>query len=193
MCKTLVWGLKMILCVGLILVGIGPLGLAQNTDDSAGKETQLADNKIVRILYDKYGVAPEEIKKYRVTDNLGYGEILILYALADRILEDGILEEIEDEGTGIGDVITKILDQRANKGWGQIAQEYGLKLGQVVSSVMKREKGTEETEETTEIKETKDDTEENGGDHKQGKKNKAKNDKEHPGKGKGRGKGKGKK
>ena len=178
--RTLIRGLKMILCVGLILLGIGPFGLAQSTDNSGGEETQLSNNKIVQILYDKYrvkyGVDEEKIKKYRVSNNLGYGEILILYALADTIHE-----ATEDEETEIDGTITEILERRADKGWGEIAQDYGLKLGEVISSVMKKEK------------ERNEDTEESGSDHKQGHKNKAKNNNEDHGGGKGKGKGRGNK
>jgi len=181
---TLIRGLKMILCVGLILLGIGPFGLAQSTDNSGGEETQLSNNKIVQILYDKYRVKYEltdkefeqQIKKYRVNHNLGYGEILILYALADRIQE-----ATEDEETEIDGTITEILERRADKGWGEIAQDYGLKLGEVISSVMKKEK------------ERNEDTEASGSDHKQGHKNKAKNNNEDHGGGKGKGKGRGNK
>ena len=180
--KTSIWGLKMILCVGLMLLGIGPFGLAQSTDNSAEEETQLSNNKIVQILYDKYRVKyelteeefGEQIKDYRVNNNLGYGEILILYALADRIHD-----ATQDEGTENDGTITQILDglllQRADKGWGEIAQENDLKLGEVISSVMKKEK------------ERNEDTEESGSDHKQGHKNKAKNNNQHHGGGKGKG------
>ena len=232
MCKTLVWGLRTILCVGLILVGIGPLGLAQSTDDSAGKENQLANNKIVQILLSKYGdkyeLTAEGIEDYRLTHNLGYGEILILYALADRILEptggegdEGGVEGEEEgeqeqqERPGIDNVVDDILTKRTETGlgWGQIAQEYGLKLGPVVSSVRKKgkeendgtgqnsggykpgkkNKGTQQGDGDYNQGKQNDDTQQDGGDHKPGKKNKGKNNKGHPGKGKGGGKGKGKK
>ncbi len=205
--KTLVWGLKIILCVGLILVGIGPWGLAQSTDDSTGEETQLANNKIVRILHEQYELTDEEIKDYRVSHNLGYGEILILYALADRILGQteggGEGEEGEGDGeggeTGINTVVDDILAKRTEMGlgWGEIAQEYELKLGQVVSSVRKKEKGGNDDAGQTSggYKLGKDNagTQQAGGDHKQGKKDKGKDNKGHHGKSKGEGKGKGKK
>ena len=202
MCKTLVWGLKTILCVGLILVGIGPLGLAQSTDDSTGEETQLANNKIVRILHEQYELTDDQIKDYRVTHNLGYGEILILYALADRILgqmqgEGG--EGEEGSETGINTVIDDILAKRTDMGlgWGEIAQEYELKLGQVVSSVRKKEKGENhdagQSGDGYELGKKNGGTQQGGGDHKQGKKNKGKNNKGHHGKSKGGEKGKGKK
>jgi len=176
--KTSIWGLKMILCVGLMLLGIGPFRLAQSTDNSGGEETQLANNKIVQILlinYEtKYGLTERKIREYRVNNNLGLGEILILYALADRIHEP-----TEDKETKIDGTILKILEQRtnANTGWGEIAQGYDLKLGEVISSIMKKEK------------ERNEDTEESGSDHKQGHKNKAKNNNQHHGGGKGKGRG----
>jgi len=202
MCKTLVWGLKTILCVGLILVGIGPLGLAQSTDDSTGEETQLANNKIVRILHEQYELTDDQIKDYRVTHNLGYGEILILYTLADRILGQmqGKGGEGEEGGeTGINTVIDDILAKRTDMGlgWGEIAQEYELKLGQVVSSVRKKEKGENDdagqSSGSYELGKKNGGTQQGGGDHKQGKKNKGKNNKGHHGKSKGGEKGKGKK
>lgn len=202
MCKTLVWGLKTILCVGLILVGIGPLGLAQSTDDSAGEETQLANNKIVRILHEQYELTDDQIKDYRVTHNLGYGEILILYALADRMLGQTEAEggEGEEGGeTGINTVIDHILAKRTGMGlgWGEIAQEYELTLGQVVSSVRKKEKGgndgTGQNDGSYKLGKKSGGTQQGGEDHKQGKKNKGKNNKGHHGTSKGGQKGQGKK
>lgn len=82
-------------------------------------------------------------------------------------------------------------------GWGEIAQEYELKLGQVVSSVRKKEKGgnddTGQSGGGYELGKNNGGTQQGGGDHKQGKKNKGKNKKGHHGKSKGGGKGKGEK
>ncbi len=58
---------------------------------------------------------------------LGYGEIAITLSLAEQI------------PGGINDAnVNKILDQRLGEhkmGWGQIAKEDGVKLGQVVSKL----------------------------------------------------------
>jgi len=131
--------------------------LAQVTDNSAEEENQLFNNEIVQILYDGYGVGEDEIEEYRIAYEFGYGEILILYALANAINEE------MDDG-----IISEILGERNKKGWGEIAKKYGLKLGEVISSAMKKH------------------AEENSGNHHQEYKNNAKNNNEHPGKGKGR-------
>lgn len=101
--------------------------------------------------------------------------------------------------TGINTVIDDILAKRTEMGlgWGEIAQEYELKLGQVVSSVRKKEKGgnddTGQSGGGYELGKNNGGTQQAGGDHKQGKKNKGKNNKGHHSKSKGGGKGKGKK
>ncbi|MCD6471517.1 hypothetical protein J7K55_00075 [Candidatus Aerophobetes bacterium] len=177
--KIISWGLVMILCVGLILLGTGSAGLAQSTDSFASEETQdaeeeeleveqnedgngeelpaMTDNKIVQIILEEYGekyeVTEEKIQGYRVDNNLGYGNILKLYILADAILEgEEQIETADEEGTkngtdeqsqadGINGVINEILYQlTANEGWGEIAQENDLKLGKIISSVMKSDK-----------------------------------------------------
>ena len=79
---------------------------------------------VVQAIETMFGVNADQINAWRADDNLGYGEIVILLALAQELgvsAEDLLL-------THKGPPVV---------GWGKIAQDQGLNLGKLVSDVVK--------------------------------------------------------
>jgi len=82
-------------------------------------------------LAEHYGCTPERIEQMRVEQHMGWGEMEIGLALAQRVA--GGLDPAAIGG--LDSVLDDILQARSDgMGWGGISQGYELKLGEVVSS-----------------------------------------------------------
>ena len=115
--------------------------LAQKVSDLLEELTKLAkridgeakdprgEARVVKMLSEQYDVTEDEIRALR-QETLGYGEISILLALS------------KETGRPPSEILQK---RKAGEGWGRIAQDYGVKLGRVISEV-KRERGRPEIE-----------------------------------------------
>jgi hypothetical protein len=105
---------------------------------AASASASAVADRIAADFPDRFGT-PEQTRKL-VTDlrdgtlkgksrgTMGYGEIHILLALSQAYADSKSLPA--------GDAMNEVLAQRADgKGWGKIARDLGLNLGQVVSRV----------------------------------------------------------
>jgi len=123
-----------IVCLGIILVGGTGLGRAQEAAkeearEEAGKQERLRDkeriieneSKILEKYAQRFGVDVDTLADLRAK-RFGYGEIthaLLLSEMTGRTLDE--IVAMRDSG----------------KGWGQIADELGVKLGKVRREVRK--------------------------------------------------------
>lgn len=88
---------------------------------------RLDSERRLQALSEQLGVPVEILKQQEQKTGLGAGQIFIANALAQSLKEQN----------GSKDFYALIGEFQSGKGWGKIAQENGLKLGQVVS-MMKR-------------------------------------------------------
>lgn len=78
------------------------------------------------------------------TKNLGNGEIKIVLAMADKLLAKDTSVTNQDLYKTLMDSKTGILTLRADgMGWGQIANSYGFKVGEVMGKAPSRSASTE--------------------------------------------------
>ncbi len=104
----------------------------QLTDDSAKitstSSTSSGEAAVTQTLETMFGVSADQITALR-NDNLGYGDIAVLLALA-QTMPGGVTQ---------GNIDTVLQDRQGPPvvGWGKIAQNMGVNLGTVVSSVAK--------------------------------------------------------
>ena len=112
---------------GSVDVDVGDEG--QGDVDADPRITELAEH---------FGVE-EEIVSKMMENNMGWGEIENSLAFAERVsLSD------PDNPRPMDETLTELLDARADgRGWGEIAQDYDLKWGQVVGSYRRSEKASE--------------------------------------------------
>ncbi len=92
---------------------------------SSGADASAA---ILQTIETMFGVTESQIAPL-LNDKLGYGEIVIIFTLA-QTLPDGITSTTIDQ-------VLKLRQGPPVQGWGQIARSMGLNLGEVVSSVEK--------------------------------------------------------
>ena len=130
------WNVLRIVCLGILLVGGVSLGRAQEeveerTREEIREQERLRDRerileneeKILEKYSERFGVDTETLADLRA-ERLGYGEIshaLVLSEMTERPLDE----------------IVAMRD--AGKGWGQIADECGVKLREATREV-KRER-----------------------------------------------------
>ena len=129
-----------LLLVLLVLFGLAPMGHAQDTDDAKLQETatmvdQEADQpegkkEVVGRLEKEFNVTEDQVNDLR-GKGLGYGEISITYSLAQKM--PGGLTDAN---------VQKVLELRQDKkmGWGNVARELNLKLGEVVGKAKRIER-----------------------------------------------------
>lgn len=123
--------------VMIALLGTLP-GYAQTTESAEAelkRQTRALEKTALKLdseqrlqaLSEQLGVPVEIIRQQQQKTGLGAGQIFIANALAQSVKSQGSSK----------DFYALVGEFQAGKGWGKIAQENGLKLGQVVS-MMKR-------------------------------------------------------
>ncbi|MBA7516297.1 hypothetical protein ES705_08344 [subsurface metagenome] len=130
------WNVLGIVCLGIILVaGANPVrsqeATEETTQEEAREQERLRDrerileneSKILEKYSERFGVDTETLADLRA-QRLGYGEISHVFVLSE------MTERSQNE---------IIAMRRAGKGWGQIADECGVKLRKVRKEV-KRER-----------------------------------------------------
>lgn len=130
------WNVLGIFCLGIILVGgVSPVRSQEAAKETAPEEAReqerLRDrerileneSKILEKYTERFGVDTETLADLR-TQRLGYGEIS--HALVLSEMTEKPLDEV-------------VAMRESGKGWGQIADEYGVKLREVRKEV-KRER-----------------------------------------------------
>jgi len=81
-------------------------------------------------LSERYNISEERVEELR-SDGMGWGEVNIALALSDRIATESV--DSENPQT-LDDALSGVLTERADgKGWGEIANDHGFTLGEVVS------------------------------------------------------------
>lgn len=90
------------------------------------------EQRVVEHLSKELGIPAETLRAQRERSKLGWGELLIAHRLSQK--------------TGIP-VEQLIAEHKAGKGWGRIAREHNVKLGEVVSEVKKSRRALEATAE----------------------------------------------
>ncbi len=96
--------------------------------EAPGEETDVVPDPF-RDLSERYGVNEERITQMR-SDGMGFGEMNIALAISERIAADSA--ETETPVT-IDSALDGVLAERADgKGWGEIAQDHGFNVGDVV-------------------------------------------------------------
>lgn len=89
-----------------------------------------ASAKAIAIA-EQYGVEPAVVEGLRASGK-GWGEIQNSLAMAERIAADSVGT---DTPLTLAEALQQILDARAaGRGYGEIAQDYGFKLGEVVGN-----------------------------------------------------------
>lgn len=76
---------------------------------------------------------PEKLVNELRARRMGYGEATITLALAQQLLK-------RERGLTLQQAIDRVLALRASHGWGVVARDLGLKLGDVVSDVKRADK-----------------------------------------------------
>lgn len=130
------WNVLGIVCLGIILLGGASLGRTQEpakekAQVEAREQERLRDrerileneSKILEKYTERFGVDTETLADLRA-ERLGYGEIS--HALVLSEMTEKPLDEV-------------VAMRESGKGWGQIADESGVKLGKVRKEV-KRER-----------------------------------------------------
>jgi len=111
-------------------VFFSPVASAKDTEQDLRNAAQKIDKaaasprgakKVVTSLSEKFNITPSTIRDLR-GQKLGFGEISILLALSQTT----------------GKPISELLERfKSGQGWGKIAKDEGIKLGQVISAVQK--------------------------------------------------------
>lgn len=118
---------------------------ATDIDDDAGKR----EKPVVQRIESEFKVTDAQINDLRTKQKLGYGEISIVFAMAEK-LPGGITDANVDR-------IMAMRNGPPKMGWGEISQKLGLgKLGPIISSVervRKEERQEMKKEEKMEMKE----------------------------------------
>ena len=149
-----------ILAVALVIVGAGltlaPMSLADDRADNTKHERQLqvdakrldaeatrasktpeGQQRVTERIATQFNVQPSVVTDLR-NRKLGFGGATIALALSQELMK-------RDASLTQQAALDRIVaDRQAGKGWGVIAHELGLKLGDVVSEVKKAEKATEQ-------------------------------------------------
>ena len=123
--------MKMFLCAAMVLLG-GGVAMADEVlelDRSAGYinsyGTPDREPMVLQRISTETGVPIEVLRTQRTSSRLGYGELLIANSLASS------------SGHSIDEIFAK---RASGEGWGRIAQDYGQKLGPIVSRAHHAEK-----------------------------------------------------
>jgi hypothetical protein len=131
-----------LIIAGVVSFAMWPVVIkAENTDEDdqqiqklskmSEKERSIPDDNqaVIKRLKDQYGVDDQRIKSLR-KKNLGYGEIDIVFSLAEQMPG-----KINDEN------VEKIMGLRQSDqgtiGWGKVARQLGVKLGDIKGQVEK--------------------------------------------------------
>ena len=88
---------------------------------------QLGNAKVIAMLSGQLGISPDVLTLQKQQASLGYGELFIANSLAASLQKQGSSKDFN----------ALVQEFQSGKGWGEIAQENGLKLGSVISG-MKR-------------------------------------------------------
>lgn len=134
--------LALTLIVAAVFLAAGISVAAENSEKTLDKsasdinaaqgESPQASEMVTGKIKDTFGVTDEQISGLRAR-NMGYGEITIVFSLAQKMA-----------GGITSDNVNQIMTMRQGPpvmGWGQIAKSLGLKLGEVVSGVKKVKMG----------------------------------------------------
>lgn len=105
-------------------------------DGSIRTETSVKQQEKAALLAEKFNVSQETVLDLRTQQNLGWGEISHLLAISHK------------SGESVDTILTLRKD---GMGWGEIAQKYGYKLGEIKKEARAGlEKKRERTEEKAE-------------------------------------------
>ena len=127
-----------------------PLGAAADDERQLQAETKQLDadaaraagtadgqRRVTERIARQFNVQPSVVTDLR-NRRLGYGEATIALALSAELMKrDSAL----DQQAALAGVLAQ---RQAGKGWGVIAREQGVKLGQIVSEVKKADKAVEQ-------------------------------------------------
>jgi hypothetical protein len=102
---------------------------------------QLGSDKVVAMLSGQLGISPDVLISQKQQSSLGYGELFIANSLAVSLQKQNPSKDFN----------ALVQEFQSGKGWGEIAQENGLKLGSVISG-MKRSGAAMEREHKNQVK-----------------------------------------
>jgi hypothetical protein len=115
-----------LLSVALIAAFSVAPALAQN--DEIGKINRAAGNQnqqqVLDRLSSELGVSAETLRQQKQRDNLSYGQLFMANSLASS------------SGKSVNTIVSEF---RSGKGWGQIARENNVSVGQIVSNARRAE------------------------------------------------------
>ena len=86
-----------------------------------------AANRVLTRISDETGVPVDTLRAQRAATGLGYGELENANLLANA------------SGRSFDTIVAR---HEAGEGWGKIAQDYGFKLGQIVSAAHRSDQAT---------------------------------------------------
>ena len=108
-----------------------------DADATRASSTPEGQRRVTERIASQFNVQPSVVTDLR-SRKLGFGGATIALALSQELMK-------RDSSLTQQAALDKILAERqAGKGWGVIAHDLSLKLGQVVSEVKKAEKATEQ-------------------------------------------------
>lgn len=111
--------------IALIALGVACAWGAEEIEEHAAAITRAAataegERAVVRHLSQELDIPASDLEAQRRQTKLGWGELLIAHRLAQR--------------TGLP--FEQVVEQfRSGKGWGRIAKDHGVSLGELVSEV----------------------------------------------------------
>ena len=117
-----------LLLFGLFVVLSAVPALAQN--DEIGKINKAAGNQNQQHVFDRLsselGVSADTLKQQKQQNSLSYGQLFMANSLS------------RSSGKSVNTIVSEF---RSGKGWGQIARENNVSLGEIVSNARRTEGG----------------------------------------------------
>lgn len=104
-----------------------------DADAADAAKTPDGQRRVTEALAKQFNVGEAVVTDLR-SQKLGWGEVAITLALSQELMKK--------QGLSQDAAIKAVLDKRqAGEGWGRIAQDFGFKLGHLISEVKRADKG----------------------------------------------------